>query len=75
MTGITTGRQTTALALEATATTTGGKNNEDMTQEQTRRFRGWRRAGWNTAEEEKRYAECIIGGLLEIDKEGISMKT
>ena len=30
-------------------TTTGGKNNEDMTQEHTRRFRGWRQANRNTA--------------------------
>ena len=39
--------QTTALAKEKKAT--GGKNNEDMTQEHIRRFRGWRRASRNTA--------------------------
>ena len=36
---------------------------------------GWRKASRNTAEEENLYAECIIGGFHEIDKEVIKMKT
>ena len=38
-------------------------------------LRGWRKASRNTAEEENLYAECIIGGFHEIDKEVIRVKT
>ena len=36
---------------------------------------GWRKASRNTAEEENRYAECLIVGLPEIDMEVMAMKT